>query len=112
MWCLKKPDPWILIYYWGMKIVQLFAAAGIIAGTACLISFTTAHQSPSFTGKFWKPVTMTVSPAIDLDLDGKPDTDLLANLEECDQDDAEMYKSNGKTIKHGGTGRFDDSWPV
>ncbi len=79
------------------------------------IAFTVKpHQTavPSFTDKYWKIESITVSPAVDLDMDGKPDADATILLEECDRDDAEMYKSDRTIIKHAGTKKCDDDDPL
>ena len=65
----------------------------------------------AFTDKYWKLETITVSPAVDLDMDGKPDTDMRILLADCQKDDAEMYKSNNKVMKHEGSEKCDEEDP-
>jgi hypothetical protein len=65
-------------------------------------------QQAAFEDKYWQLVTITVSPAVDLDLDGTPDTDMRILLEDCDKDDAEMFSSHHKILKHTGTIKCDE----
>lgn len=65
-------------------------------------------QSAPFADKYWKISTITVSPAVDLDLDGKPDTDMRMLIEDCDKDNAEMYSSNKKILEHAGKVKCDE----
>ncbi len=64
-------------------------------------------QAP-FADKYWLLESSTVVPAIDLDMDGKPDNDIRVMLEDCNKDDAEMYKTGGKIIKHNGAKKCDE----
>lgn len=41
-------------------------------------------------------------------MDGKPDSDIRVMLEDCDQDDTEMFKAGGKTMKHNGKNKCDE----
>ncbi|WP_315823553.1 hypothetical protein [Paraflavitalea speifideaquila] len=50
----------------------------------------------------------TVVPAVDLNMDGKPDKDIRVMMEDCDLDDGEMYKTNGKTMKDNGRNKCDE----
>jgi hypothetical protein len=67
--------------------------------------------STSFTDKTWKVDAMTINPAIDWDLDGTPDTDILGLMEECDQDDLITLRKDGKTITNYGKTKCDPSEP-
>lgn len=91
-----------------IKLVIPAAALGIIAGITSFETPESTNQSASFADKFWKVETITVSPAIDLDMDGKPDTDMKVMMEDCDKDDAEMFKSNNKIMKDGGEEKCDE----
>lgn len=99
-----------------MKNLQkVVLTAAIILSLVALshekVSGGESAQNEAFTDKYWKVETMTVSPAVDLDMDGKPDTDVRVLLEECEKDDAEMYKSNNKVMKHGGSEKCDEEDP-
>ncbi|MGN6416071.1 MAG: lipocalin family protein [Pseudobacter sp.] len=70
-------------------------------------SFDTKEKLP-FTDKYWVMESSTIIPAIDVDMDGKADTDIRVMLEDCERDDAEMFKSGGKIMKHDGKNRCDE----
>ncbi len=78
------------------------------------IAFTSKTQNSSqrFTDKYWVVESVTVSPSIDLDLDGKPDTDMTILIEECEKDDALMFKSDNTLIQHVGEKKCDDDDPI
>lgn len=84
---------------------------GLAAFSYKKIPVTGYTPKEAFTDKYWKLETITVSPAVDLDMDGKPDTDMRILLEDCQMDDAEMYKSNNKVMKHEGSQKCDDEDP-
>lgn len=82
-----------------------------IAGALAIVSFTqpfTANQQAPFTGKYWILESSTVKPAADLDMDGKLDNDIHTLLPECDKDDAEMYRTDGKIVTHHGRNKCDE----
>lgn len=63
------------------------------------------QQQASFSDKYWVLESSSIVPAADLNLDGKPDASLFEIMEECDKDDAEMFKSNGKYMTHHGNNK-------
>lgn len=66
------------------------------------------HQDSPLGNRYWQLVSATITPAIDLDLDGKPDTDLGILLLPCDRDDADQYRSDGVIITDRGTTLCED----
>lgn len=62
----------------------------------------------AFADKYWVLESSVVEPAIDLNMDGKADTDIRVMLEKCDLDDAEMFKSDGKLLKDFGASKCDE----
>lgn len=82
----------------------------ILATTATLMLTTSACKketetvqptngmdgTPAFVGKNLMMTSFEVSPAIDLDGDGKVDSDLLVFLRPCDRDNTILFEKNGK----------------
>lgn len=62
---------------------------------------------PAFVGKKWVTQTVTIQPALDLNGDGKPDSDITSFLDACDLDDAAEFKADGKLMTDHGTNRCD-----
>lgn len=65
-----------------------------------LIFFTfyaTAQDSP-FGDKYWAVASLTISPAVDVDLDGKLDSDLRFLIPPCERDDIHRYQNDGTII--------------
>lgn len=88
-------------------IVALTALTGALVITAFGLP-SIPEQQTSFSDKYWILESSSIVPAADLNLDGKPDADLHAIMEECDKDDAEMFKSNGKLMTHHGNNKCND----
>lgn len=65
-------------------------------------------QAVAFTDKYWHLESSTVSPAIDLNMDGKEDTDIRVMLQDCEKDDAEMFRKDGKVMKDEGAAKCDE----
>ena len=92
-----------------MKTSQVSCALTILISASLVTAFTLpADQKASFADKYWKFESSVVSPAIDLDMDGKADTDIRVMLEDCEKDDAEMYKTGGTVMKHEGANKCDE----
>ncbi|NML23434.1 hypothetical protein HHL16_21320 [Pseudoflavitalea sp. G-6-1-2] len=89
------------------QLLTVSAVAATIAITAFAIPSATEQSAP-FTEKFWVLESGSIVPAIDVSGDGKPDKDIRAMLEDCELDDAEMYKSGGKVMKHQGKVKCDE----
>ncbi|RIV20664.1 hypothetical protein DYU11_21760 [Fibrisoma montanum] len=64
---------------------------------------------PSFVGKKWQMTAFTLDPAIDLDGDGKLDSDLTRFLRACDLDNTVTFERGGKMTGDAGRLRCDDS---
>ncbi|MBB5439491.1 hypothetical protein HDC92_003184 [Pedobacter sp. AK017] len=59
-------------------------------------------QSASFTGKSWKLHSLSVAPAIDWDVDGKKETDILAKMEDCEKDDLLLLRNDNTIVRNAG----------
>lgn len=88
-------------------ILTIAAVTGALAITAFNVPSIHEQQAP-FADKYWILESSTVVPAVDLDMDGKPDSDIRVMLEDCDKDDAEMFKTGGKLMKHNGKDKCDE----
>lgn len=51
-----------------------------------------------FGNKRWVVVSSTISPALDVNGDGKPDSDLMILTQACEKDDSEQYSEDGTII--------------
>lgn len=94
-----------------MNTRLIFRTACALAGVLVFTSFgrpAATNQKAPFADKYWILESSTVVPAIDLNMDGKPDNDIRVMLEDCNKDDAEMYKTGGKLMRHNGTKKCDD----
>lgn len=99
-----------------MKAFNTFflAAVATFILTAASYKLPSNSKSLAFTGKNLSMTAFQVSPAIDLDGDGKVDTDLMAFLRPCDKDNTLTFEENGKLT--GNTGALscssDESLPI
>ena len=66
------------------------------------------QDTHGFTEKEWKLDAMTVSPAVDLDGDGVPDSDLIQFMDDCDKDDITIFRKNSKVITNYGPLKCDN----
>lgn len=94
-----------------MKTIQVavLVTAGVISSAASWHSgpWATRQDSP-FGDGYWILKSVTIHPALDVDMDGKPDTDLLILREACERDDASKYESDGLIRTDHGPTRCDD----
>lgn len=93
-----------------MKTSQIIFSLSAIVSITVITAFNLpdTDQKFPFADKFWKLESSVVAPAIDLDMDGKADTDIRVMMEDCEKDDAEMYKTGGKVMKHNGTNKCEE----
>jgi membrane-bound inhibitor of C-type lysozyme len=92
-----------------MKTSHTILGIAALAGAIALTAFSLpADQKAPFADKYWKLESSVVSPAIDLDMDGKVDNDIRVMMEDCEKDDAEMYKTGGTVMKHAGASKCDE----
>ena len=85
-----------------MKTLLSHSLSSLMLG---LLLFTTACKKdpdpvpagPSFVGKTYRITSFTLNPALDLDNDGKPDTDLTILFDDCRKDDTVTFLTGGKT---------------
>ncbi|WP_316813788.1 lipocalin family protein [Pedobacter heparinus] len=67
-----------------------------------------SKQSGSFTNKSWKLYSLSVAPAIDWDLDGKKETDILATMEGCEKDDLLLLRNDSTIVRNAGKLKCDE----
>lgn len=67
----------------------------------------TTQDSP-FGNKRWALASSTISPALDVNGDGKPDTDLTILTQVCEKDDSELYTPEGTIITYRGKSRCEE----
>jgi len=99
-------------YFHSMKKNKIIIAIVAVTGALVITAFgfpSVPEQQTSFSDKYWVLESSSIVPAADLNLDGKPDASLFAIMEECDKDDAEMFKSNGKYMTHHGNNKCNDN---
>ena len=90
-----------------LHFVSLAAVAAILSGANWHNGATTAQDSP-FGDRYWVIASVTIHPALDVDMDGKPDTDLLILRESCERDDADQYRSDGIIFTNRGSAHCDE----
>jgi hypothetical protein len=74
-----------------------------------MTSFRSTTLDTPFGNKYWVTASSTISPALDLNLDGKPDTDVLQAVPKCEIDDAIKLLPDGVLMTHRGKNHcFDD----
>lgn len=100
------------LYFHLMKTNKTIFSIAAVTGTLMITAFNAPKQQPAFSDKYWMLESSSIVPAVDMNLDGKPDNDLASIMEECDKDDAEMFKSDGKVITHHGTKKCDEDEAV
>src|SRR5690606_26433945 len=66
------------------------------------------NQDSPFGDYYWNVSAVTIHPALDVDLDGKPDTDLRILVPDCEKDDSERYFANGTIVSNRGLVRCDE----
>lgn len=107
----RIPSYQLILYFHLMKNSKaIIPIAAAVAGTLIFTAFGVPSmpvQQPSFSDKYWVMESSTIVPAADMNGDGKPDADLRDILEDCDKDDAEMFRSDGKLMTHHGTKKCD-----
>lgn len=84
------------------KIVAGCIVAALIGSAAGRPGSAESQAQGAFTGKYWVLTSFTANPAIDWDMDGAPETDILAKLEPCERDDAMMFRKDNKVLSHQG----------
>lgn len=87
-------------------ILALFAAAGTFLYGR--LPGGPVQPPASFTDKPWQMKELTASPEVDWDMDGKPDRDIFALLEHCDQDDILLFLKDHRVIRGSGDEKCDE----
>ncbi|SEL52826.1 hypothetical protein [Parapedobacter koreensis] len=65
-------------------------------------------QDSPFGNQYWMVASATIHPALDVDLDGKADTDLLLLVPPCERDDADRYLDDGTILTNRGPVNCDE----
>jgi hypothetical protein len=76
--------------------------------TTSLFSTGIYAQKSPFGDRYWTVTSITINPPLDVNLDGKPDTDLRILVPACEKDDAERYSDDVYIIIHRGTTLCDE----
>lgn len=66
-----------------------------------------AQESP-FGDHYWEVVSLSISPAVDVDMDGNADTDLRFLIPPCEKDDTHRYQNDGTIITNRGKIKCED----
>ncbi len=86
-----------------MVFLTLLVAWGTFFSGACQApGGQVQQQAVSFTDKNWQLSKLTVAPEVDWDMDGKPDKDIFALLEHCEQDDILFLRKDHRVIRGSG----------
>lgn len=84
-----------------MKTLLTRSLSGLMLGlllfaTSCKTDPDPTPAGPSFVGKTYRIAAFTLNPALDLNGDGKPDTDLTILFDDCRKDDTVTFETGGK----------------
>jgi hypothetical protein len=77
----------------------------LLALSAALSFIKRSRAENPFGTKYWLVSSSTISPAVDLNLDGKLDTDVLSVAPKCEIDDALRFDEEGVLTIHRGKNR-------
>jgi hypothetical protein len=84
----------------------------ILLGTCATILLTFydsgANNKSPFGSKRWYVYANTIHPALDFNMDGKKDTDLIQLMEPCERDDSAFYAPDGTVTTFRGRLRCDE----
>jgi hypothetical protein len=86
---------------------SIFFSSVLCLGRSELRNSESQNSSP-FGAHFWVVSSSTVHPAIDINGDGKPDTDLRIVVPDCELDDADQYQGDGTILTDYGRLSCDD----
>lgn len=85
----------------------------VIGWSACTTSIgKNTVVEAEFTDRYWTLTGLTAEPALDWDLDGVTETDILEKLEDCERDDAIKFTSNHMVMEHSGEEQCDEEEDV
>ncbi|GEM_PF-1192873 len=94
-----------------MKVLILqffiFSSVAISVGVAEQ-RLNPAKRSSPFDDRYWLVESIIIHPALDLNRDGKPETDLLKLLPTCERDNVDLYRKDGLIITEWGTLNCDE----
>lgn len=88
------------------KSISLVTVIGWSACTAGIGKSTAIGTG--FTDRYWTLTELTAEPALDWDLDGETEADILDKLEDCERDNAIMFSSDHLVREHGGAEQCDE----
>ncbi len=82
----------------------------LLFATSCKKNADPNPLGISVSGKTYRIASFTITPGVDLDGDGKPDTDLTILMDECKLDDTVTLQAGGKiSVSFGATKCPDDN---
>lgn len=86
-----------------MKFLIIILLTFLVSGAGSPVSVPAAKTQKSIFGnKRWAVASSTIQPALDVDMDGRPDTDLTILLPPCEKDDTEQYTEEGTIVTYRG----------
>lgn len=94
--------------------LQLSLAITLLAATSSCKKdkpVETLSKTDILTTGQWKMSALTLTPPIDMDGDGTPDTDAFTLMEPCDRDNFFIFKKGGEMETNEGVSKCDDSHP-
>lgn len=93
----------------GVFLVFISAMLSVALYISCQASEENKTKKfTSFTNKSWRLQALYVAPAVDWDLDGKKETDILAVLEDCEKDDLLILRSDKVVVRNAGKIKCDE----
>jgi hypothetical protein len=89
--------------------IYLLIMMAVLLPLACTpLAANDSKQPASFTNRSWKLQSLTVAPAVDWNLDGKKETDILATMENCEKDDLLLLRNDNTILRNAGKLKCDE----
>ncbi|MCL4642122.1 MULTISPECIES: hypothetical protein [Olivibacter] len=85
-----------------LRSISLAAAIMVCSAAGRPAATTTIVEESPFGNQHWTMQAASIQPAIDLNADGKLDTDLMILIRPCERDDADLFRADGFIITHRG----------
>ncbi len=91
-----------------MKLIISLGISQLLLITKANERAETKINNHVFGKHYWIVESSTIVPALDVDMDGIPDTNLLIMQETCERDDADFFREDGVILTHWGEMLCDD----
>lgn len=91
-----------------VHVITLLAIGTMLSAASWPNNPTSTAEGVPFGDRYWVLTSTTIHPALDVDMDGEPDTDLTILQEPCERDDASKYRSDGVILTDHGSVRCDE----